>query len=156
MHFISLVNLYISLLCIYIYIYIIIYIYMVIKYLLFLLQFWTQVLTFISVLDYWLDGNFKVHNCKWLKKKAVNYYHIIPRHTLVAGYYSNTVITAVFRVSVRLSISPHFRFWMLTWVNINGFTPNLVYALILQRSALGLLMGKFRQFWQGYLPATCP
>ena len=31
-------------------------------------------------------------------------------------------------------------------VNINGFSPNLVCALILWRSGLGLLMGKFRQF----------
>ena len=37
-------------------------------------------------------------------------------------------------------------------VNINGFSPNLVYALILWRSALGLLMGKFRL----YLTVICP
>ena len=35
---------------------------------------------------------------------------------------------------------------MITLVNINGFSPNLVCVLILWRSALGLLMGKFRQF----------
>ena len=35
---------------------------------------------------------------------------------------------------------------MITWVNINGFSPNLVCALILWRSGLGLLMAKFRQF----------
>ena len=29
--------------------------------------------------------------------------------------------------------------------NINGFSPNLVCALILWRSGLGLLMGKFHQ-----------
>ena len=34
---------------------------------------------------------------------------------------------------------------MITRVNINGFSPNLVCALILWRSGLGLLMGKFRQ-----------
>ena len=39
-----------------------------------------------------------------------------------------------------------FRFQMITWVNINGFSPNLVCALVLWRSGLGLLMGKFRQF----------
>ena len=39
-----------------------------------------------------------------------------------------------------------FRFRMITSVNINGFSPNLVCALILWRSGLGLLMGKFRQF----------
>ena len=35
---------------------------------------------------------------------------------------------------------------MITRVNINGFSPNFVCALILWRSGLGLLMGKFRQF----------
>ena len=38
-----------------------------------------------------------------------------------------------------------FRFRMITLVNINGFSPNLVCALILLRSGSGLLMGKFRQ-----------
>ena len=32
---------------------------------------------------------------------------------------------------------------MKTWLNINGFSPNLVCALILSRSGLVLLMGKF-------------
>ena len=38
------------------------------------------------------------------------------------------------------------RFRMITLVNSNGFTPKLACALILWRSGLGLLMGKFRQF----------
>ena len=41
---------------------------------------------------------------------------------------------------------PYFHFWMTTLVNINGFSPNLVYVLILWRYALGLLNGTFRQF----------
>ena len=49
-----------------------------------------------------------------------------------------------------------FRFRMITWVNINGFSPNLVCALILWRSGLGLLMGKFRQILRSYLPETRP
>ena len=40
-----------------------------------------------------------------------------------------------------------FRFRITTWVNINGFSWNLVRALILWRSGLGLLMGKFCQIW---------
>ena len=39
--------------------------------------------------------------------------------------------------------TPNFRFRMITSVNFNVFSPNLVCALILQ--SLGLLMGKFRQ-----------
>ena len=33
----------------------------------------------------------------------------------------------------------------ITCINVKGFQPNLVYALILRRSGLGLLLGKFRQ-----------
>ena len=39
----------------------------------------------------------------------------------------------------------YFCFQTITLVNVSGFSPNLVCALILQRSDLGLLMGKFRQ-----------
>ena len=35
---------------------------------------------------------------------------------------------------------------MITLENINGFSPNLAYALILLRPSLGLLMAKCRQF----------
>ena len=41
---------------------------------------------------------------------------------------------------------PYFRFRTITWVHKKGFSPNLVFALILWRSGLGLLMGKFCQF----------
>ena len=39
-----------------------------------------------------------------------------------------------------------YSFWMITWVKINGFSPNLVCAWILWGFGLGLLMGKFCQF----------
>ena len=66
---------------------------------------------------------------------------VIPRHTIVAGYYGFTLV-------VHVSVCPSvFRFRMITGVNINGFSPNLVCALILCRSGLGLLMGKFRQIF---------
>ena len=35
---------------------------------------------------------------------------------------------------------------MITGVNLNGFSPNLVYALILWKSGFGLLFGKFHEF----------
>ena len=44
--------------------------------------------------------------------------------------------------SIRASV---FYFRMITWVNIIRFSPDLVCALILWRSELGLLMGKFHQ-----------
>ena len=46
----------------------------------------------------------------------------------------------------------YFRFRTITLVNINGFSRNLVCALILKRSDLGLLIGKFGKF----LAATHP
>ena len=48
------------------------------------------------------------------------------RHYIVAGYYG-------FMLDVRVSVRP----------SVNGFSPSLVCALILCRSGLGLLMGKF-------------
>ena len=47
---------------------------------------------------------------------------------------------------------PYFCFRMITWVNMNWFSPNLVCAAILWRSCLGLLMIKFCQF----LTVICP
>ena len=40
---------------------------------------------------------------------------------------------------------PYFYFRMITWENISVFPPNLICALILWKSGLGLLMGKFLQ-----------
>ena len=40
----------------------------------------------------------------------------------------------------------YFHFWTMTLVNINGFSPNFVCALILWISAMGLLMVEFCQF----------
>ena len=53
-------------------------------------------------------------------------FSFIPSHYIVAEYYG-------FTLDVRVSVRP----------SVNGFSPNLVCALILCRSGLGLLMGKF-------------
>ena len=45
-----------------------------------------------------------------------------------------------------MSVCPYSRILTTTWVNIIGFSPNLVCALILWRSGLGLLTDKFHQF----------
>ena len=52
----------------------------------------------------------------------------------------NEQISSVFE-SYLFATGQYFHFCMITFVNINGFSPNLVCALILWRSALGLLMG---------------
>ena len=43
--------------------------------------------------------------------------------------------------------SVFFFLLIINQVNINGFSPNLVCALILFSSGFGLLMGKFLQFF---------
>ena len=63
----------------------------------------------------------------------------------------NGPISSIFDRVICL-IFPNFHFWMITLVHVNGFSPNLVCALILWRSGLGLLIGKFRQF----LTVICP
>ena len=51
-------------------------------------------------------------------------------------------------LSICLSDVPrlNYCFQMITLVNFNGFSPNLVCALILWRSGFRVLMGKCRQF----------
>ena len=61
-----------------------------------------------------------------------------------------SVHPSVCHTSVRPSV---FRFRMITWVNINEISPNLVCALFLWRSGLGLLMGKFSSIFDGVI---CP
>ena len=90
------------------------------------------------------------HTFLWTNMKIMCFFK--HRHTIVAGYYGFTLDICV---SVHSSIHPSvshtsdrpsiFRFWMISWVNINGFSRNLVCASILWRSGLGLLMGKFRK-----------
>ena len=41
---------------------------------------------------------------------------------------------------------PYYRFRIVTWVSLSGFSPHLMCALILWRSGFGLLMGQFCQF----------
>ena len=59
----------------------------------------------------------------------------------MAGYYACGAF-----IDIRYLPHPYFHFWNVTLVNINGFSANLVCALILRRSGLELLMGKFCQF----------
>ena len=48
-------------------------------------------------------------------------------------------------LSIRQSYVRPFLFPDDNWVNISGFSRNLVCVLLLRRSGLGLLLGKFRQ-----------
>ena len=69
----------------------------------------------------------------------------IPHYKILARYYG---IILVLRVSVYPSVQcpSVFCIRIITWVNVSGFSVNLVYALILWRCSLGLVMGKFSQF----------
>ena len=73
-----------------------------------------------------------------------SHFYTLPHDS--GGYYG---FTLDIRVSIRLSVSRTsvFRFWMITCVNINGFSPNLVCALILWKADMELLMGKFHQIF---------
>ena len=70
-----------------------------------------------------------------LKFQILYFILFIPHHTIrcmiVAGYYRFRlhVCQSVVRPFVHI-----FRFRTITWVKVNGFSPNLVYALILWRS----------------------
>ena len=64
---------------------------------------------------------------------------------IVAGYYGITLALCVSAVCMS-SVHLYFPFWTITCVNVNGISPNLVCAVILWKSDLGLLMGKFHQF----------
>ena len=71
---------------------------------------------------------------------------------------ANGQILSIFWQSYLPAAHPDFHFWMITLFDNNGLTQNVVYALILWRSSLGLLDGKFRHFFDSYmyLPAACP
>ena len=68
---------------------------------------------------------------------------------LVAGYYGITLAVCLcVCLSVHLFLFVCLSiYWVLddNLINEHGFSPNLVYAMILWRSGLGLLMGKFHQ-----------
>ena len=91
----------------------------------------------------------KVNTCHAIgifsRGQTVDIFLIIPLHTTVVRYYGITL-------AVRVSVRPYFCFRMVTWVNVSGFSPNMVWALILWISGLGLLMGKFHQL----LTVICP
>ena len=59
---------------------------------------------------------------------------------------ANGQISSVFDEIYLPATHAYFHFLMITSVNVNGFSPNLVCVLILWRSGLGLLMGKFLNF----------
>ena len=63
---------------------------------------------------------------------------------------ANGQISSIF--DIYLTATCLYCFWRITSVNINRFSPNLVYALILWRFGLGLLMCKLCQF----LTVICP
>ena len=44
------------------------------------------------------------------------------------------------------SVCPSVFLFPDDYLNVSGFAPNFVFALILWKSGLGLLMDKFRQF----------
>ena len=73
-------------------------------------------------------------------------------NTVVVGYYG--FMLEVFVYVHCTSVHLYFRCRMITWITVSGFSPYLVCAVILGKSGLGLLMGKFCQFFDSYLPVN--
>ena len=72
-----------------------------------------------------------------------------PFYTSSYDYGFTLAVCVAVRPSVcRTPARPYFLLRVITWVNINGFSPQLVWALILWRSNFGLLTGKFCRIWQ--------
>ena len=87
--------------------------------------------------------------CLWIFTKLGMYIDIVEFGI------ANGQISSIFDKSYLPVTHPYFCFQKIFCINIGGFSPNLVYALILWRSDLGLLIGKFCNFW--LLSAwTCP
>ena len=81
-----------------------------------------------------------IQSCRW--EEYADKSIIIPSHTIVARCYDFILVY----MSIGPSVCPYFHFRMIAWVNVNEFSPNLIYALIVWGSGLGLQMGKFWQF----------
>ena len=81
------------------------------------------------------------------KKNSIYFYTQPHDSGEVLWYHIGCLVCPSICLSVcHTSVGPCFRFQTITWVNVNGFSPNSVCALILWRSGFGLLIGKFHQF----------
>ena len=102
---------------------------------------WKHRSCYVEKFSTWLQNNvWKFEIIKYYIETVVIIF--IPRHMIVAGYYDIMLAAPV-------SICPFvhlYCFWTITWVNVSGFSPKSVCALIFWRSGLELLMGKFQQF----------
>ena len=87
------------------------------------------------------DDNLSKH--QWIFTKLVMCIAIVEIWFRIA----NGQISSIFWRSYLPETHPYFRFRTISWVNNKGFSPNLLYALTLRRSGLGLLMGNFRQLF---------
>ena len=85
----------------------------------------------------------KLSKCQWIFTKLC--VHVCIDIVEIWFGIVNGHISSIFD-SYLPATGPYFHFRMITFVNINGFSPNLVCALILCTSALGLLMDKFCPF----------
>ena len=88
-----------------------------------------------------LDDN--LSKCQWIFTKLDVCIDIVE---IWFGIVNEQILSIFARVKMYLpAIRLYFHFRLITLVNINKFSPNLVCTLILWRPGLGLLMGKFCQ-----------
>ena len=94
----------------------------------------------LSIRFWFPDDNLSKH--QWIFTKLGMCIDIVETWFGIA----NGQISSIFDGVICLT-RPYFRFRTITWVNNKGFSPNLLYALTLRRSGLGLLKGKCRQIF---------
>ena len=80
---------------------------------------------------------FRFWECQWICTKLCVCIDIVELWFWIAN---GQILTELSARNTFLS------FRTISWLNLNGFSPNLICALILWNPGLGSLMGKFRQF----------
>ena len=111
------------------------------------------ILVCLKIMDssvYFNENYFIDTQVSWIvwQKSWLMYFVLMQIHkgTFVRMSFHPSVHPSIHCTSICLSSIHNLDFWTITWVIISRFSPNLVCELILWRSGLGLLMGKFRQF----------
>ena len=89
-----------------------------------------------------LFPNNNLSKCQWIFTKLDM---CIDAVDICSGI-ANGKILSILTVICSPIFCPYFGLWTITLVNINGFLPNLVCALILQRSSFGFQKGKLCYF----------
>ena len=95
-----------------------------------------------------LDSHQKLVSAEYLENKLAEFHQILHMHT----YWHDLSLDCYMSFFTHLYQSyspwftPEFRFCSISWEQIDRISPNSIYAFILTRSTLGLLLIIFRTF----------